>query len=68
MYCGCNPADDVEPNYYFSILFNMVNSISPLAEISQRRELMGVLWLLLLAVVKHTDIVKCLKLYLSCLN
>lgn len=29
---------------------------------------MCLLWLLLLAVAKHTDIVKCKKLYLSCSN
>lgn len=42
--------------------------VIPQAEISERRKLMDVLWLLLLAVVKHADTVKCLKLYLSCLN
>lgn len=34
----------------------------PQAEISEGRKLMGVLWLLLLAVAKHMDVVKCLKL------
>lgn len=42
--------------------------VFPLVEIFEGRELMGALWQLLLAVPKHTDIVKCLKLYLSCLN
>lgn len=40
--------------------------VFPRAEFSERRKLMGVLWLLLLAVAKHMDTVKCLKLYLSC--
>lgn len=40
----------------------------PLAKTSERRELMGELWLLLFTAVKHTDMVKCFKLYLSYLN